>query len=82
MRGSTGKSLRNRSASNRNGEQKMCLSNVYREKVDDSNLLAKNVADIKIEDGKIYFTDIMGIRTMFDGTLQQIDLTENFIIVK
>ena len=37
---------------------------------------------IKIEDGKIYFTDIMGIRTMFDGTLQQIDLTENFIIVK
>ena len=60
----------------------MCLSNVYREKVDDSNLLAKNVADIKIEDGKIYFTDIMGIRTTFDGTLQQIDLTENFIIVK
>lgn len=60
----------------------MCLSNVYREKVDDSNLLAKNVADIRIEDGKIYFTDIMGIRTMFDGTLQQIDLTENFIIVK
>ena len=60
----------------------MCLSNVYRDKVDDSNLLARNVADIKIEDGKIYFTDIMGIRTMFDGTLQQIDLTENFIIVK
>jgi len=60
----------------------MCLSNVYREKVDDSNLLAKNVADIKFEGGKIYFTDIMGIRTVFDGTLQQIDLTENFIIVK
>ena len=39
----------------------MCLSNVYKEKVDDSNLLAKNVADIKFEDGKIYFTDIMGI---------------------
>ena len=60
----------------------MCLSNVYRDKVDDSNLLARNVADIKIEDGKIYFTDIMGIRTVFDGTLEQIDLTENFIIVK
>ena len=60
----------------------MCLSNVNKEKVDDSNLLAKNVADIKFEDGKIYFTDIMGIRTVFDGTLEQIDLTENFIIVK
>lgn len=60
----------------------MCLSNVYREKVDDSNLLARNVADIRIENGKIWFTDIMGIRTEFDGTLEQIDLTENFIIVK
>lgn len=59
----------------------MCLSNVYRDKVDDSNLLAKNVADIRIEDGKVYFTDIMGIRTAFDGELKQIDLTENFIIV-
>jgi predicted RNA-binding protein len=60
----------------------MCLSNVYRNNVDDSNLLAKNVADIKFVDGKIVFTDIMGIRTTFDGTLEQIDLTVNFIIVK
>jgi predicted RNA-binding protein len=60
----------------------MCLSNVYRNSVDDSNLLAKNVADIKIENGKIIFTDIMGIRTAFDGNLEQIDLTENFIIVR
>jgi predicted RNA-binding protein len=60
----------------------MCLSNVYRNSVDDSNLLAKNVADIKIENGKVIFTDIMGIRTAFDGSLEQIDLTENFIIVK
>lgn len=59
----------------------MCLSNVYRNSVDDSNLLARNVADIKIEDGKVFFTDIMGIRTAFDGELKQIDLTENFIIV-
>jgi len=59
----------------------MCLSNVYKDSVDDSNLLAKNVADIKLQDGKIYFTDIMGIRTAFDGELKQIDLTENFIIV-
>ena len=59
----------------------MCLSNVYKNSVDDSNLLARNVADIKIEDGKVYFTDIMGIRTAFDGELKQIDLTENFIIV-
>ena len=60
----------------------MCLSNVYKGSVDNSNLLARNVADIKFADGKIYFTDIMGVRTAFDGTLKQIDLTENFIIVE
>ena len=60
----------------------MCLSNVYKNSVDDSNLLARNVADIRIENGKVIFTDIMGIRTAFDGSLEQIDLTENFIIVK
>ncbi len=60
----------------------MCLSNVYKNSVDESNLLARNVADIRIENGKVIFTDIMGIRTAFDGSLEQIDLTENFIIVK
>lgn len=60
----------------------MCLSNVYKNNLDEKNLLAKNVADIKFIDGKIVFTDIMGIRTTFDGSLEQIDLTENFIIVK
>ena len=60
----------------------MCLSNVYRNSVDDSNLLAKNVADIKVDNGKIWFTDIMGIRTAFDGQLEKIDLMENYVIVR
>ena len=60
----------------------MCLSNVYKNEVSDANLLAKNVADIKMQDGQIIFTDLMGIRTTFDGSLERIDLTDNFIIVK
>ena len=60
----------------------MCLSNVYKNEVSDANLLARNIADIKIENGKVYFTDIMGVRTVFDGELAQIDLTENYIIIK
>jgi predicted RNA-binding protein len=50
--------------------------------VSDANLLARNIADIKIENGKVYFTDIMGVRTAFDGELAQIDLTENYVIIK
>jgi predicted RNA-binding protein len=60
----------------------MCLSNVYKNEVSDANLLARNVADIRIENGMVYFTDIMGIRTAFNGSLEQIDLTENYIIVR
>ena len=60
----------------------MCLSTVYKNEVNDANLLARNVADIKVENGKIVFTDLMGIRTVFDGTLEKIDLMDNYVIVK
>ena len=60
----------------------MCLSTVYKNEVSDANLLARNVADIKFEDGLIIFTDLMGVRTTFDGSLERIDLTDNYIIVK
>ena len=59
----------------------MCLSTVYKNEVSDANLLAKNVADIKVENGQIIFTDLMGIRTTFDGTLQKVDLMDNYVIV-
>lgn len=38
----------------------MCLSTVYRNEVSDANMLAKNVADVRIENGKILFTDLIG----------------------
>ena len=60
----------------------MCLSTVYKNEVNDANLLAKNVADIRIENGQIIFTDLMGIRTVFDGSLEKIDLMDNYVIVR
>ena len=60
----------------------MCLSTVYKNEVNNSNLLARNVADIKVDGGKIIFTDLMGIRTVFDGTLEKIDLMDNYVIVR
>ena len=60
----------------------MCLSTVYKNEVNDANLLAKNVADIKMENGQIIFTDLMGIRTDFDGSLEKIDLMDNYVIVR
>ena len=60
----------------------MCLSTVYKNEVDDANLLARNVADIKVENGQIIFTDLMGIRTVFDGSLEKVDLMDNYVIVR
>lgn len=45
-------------------------------------MLAKNIADIKVENGQIIFTDLMGIRTVFDGSLEKVDLMDNYVIVK
>ena len=60
----------------------MCLSTVYKNEVNDANMLAKNVADIKVDGGKPIFTDLMGIRYTFDGTLEKVDLMDNYVIVK
>lgn len=60
----------------------MCLSTVYKNEISDANLVARNVADIKIDNGTIYFTDLMGVRTAFDGTLEKVDLMDNYVIVR
>ena len=60
----------------------MCLSTVYKNEVNDANMLARNVADIKIDNGQIIFTDLMGIRTVFDGTLEKVDLMDTYVIVR
>lgn len=59
----------------------MCLSTVYKNEVADANLIARNVAEIKMENGKLILTDLMGIRKVIDAEVEKIDLMENFIIV-
>ena len=56
----------------------MCLSTVYNEK---HEMLAKNVATVKAEKGRLIFTDILGIHTAIDGTIEKVDLMENEIFV-
>ena len=60
----------------------MCLTMENKNEVNDANLLAKNVADIRVDGGKIIFTDLMGIRYTFDGTLEKVDLMDNYVIVR
>lgn len=56
----------------------MCLSTVYNEK---HEMLAKNVAAVRAEKGRLIFTDILGISTAVDGRIDRVDLMENEIFI-
>jgi predicted RNA-binding protein len=60
----------------------MCLSTVYAIRRDKPEQLCKNVASVTVRDGKLVFTDIMGIPTVVDASIERIDLMDNFIYVR
>ncbi|MBQ6366535.1 MAG: CooT family nickel-binding protein [Oscillospiraceae bacterium] len=57
----------------------MCLSTVYNEK---HEMLARNVASVKAEKGRIIFIDIMGIPLTVAGEIEKVDLMENEILIR
>ncbi len=56
----------------------MCLSTGYNQK---NEKLAGNVAAVRAENGRVIFTDILGISTTVEGTIDSIDLMENLIYI-
>ncbi len=60
----------------------MCLSSVYVREQDKRELLAKNVATVRVRDGKLVFTDIMGAVTEADAEIETVDLMENYIYIR
>ncbi len=60
----------------------MCLSNVYRKNGDEDVFMLKNIAQVQTNGDKLIFTDLMGARTEFTGTIINIDLLENIILVR
>lgn len=61
----------------------MCLSNVYRLNADNEReLILKNAASMAMKDGKLVFTNLMGLKTVVEGTVENVDLINNFILVR
>lgn len=60
----------------------MCLSTVYRKDGEEDVFMLRNIAKVEACGEKLLFTDLMGIETEFAGTLLDIDLLENIILVK
>lgn len=60
----------------------MCLSTVYKQNNGENVFMFKNIAKVEVTDNILIFTDLFGVRSEFAGKITEIDLTENFILVK
>lgn len=60
----------------------MCLSTVYVLGEGEKKQVAKNVAEVKVRDGRLYFTDIMGATVEEDADIEVVDLTDSFIYIR
>ena len=60
----------------------MCLSTVYKNTMEDSSIVMKNVMRIDCRDGLVILTDLMDRQVEIPGTLVQANLVDGFVIVK
>lgn len=60
----------------------MCLSTVYSLRDGEREQICKNIADIRVENGELVFTDIMGVSTVRKAAIERIDLTDNYVLIR
>ena len=60
----------------------MCLSTVYKNKMEESSIVMKNVMRIDCNDGQVILTDLMDRQVAIEGYLVQANLVDGFVIVK
>ena len=60
----------------------MCLSTVYKNQKEEASIVMRNVMRIECRDGNVILTDLMDRTTSIEGTLQEANLVDGFVIVK
>ncbi len=60
----------------------MCLSTVYKNVMEPTSILMKNVMAIECREGKVILTDLMERQLEIQGTLEKADLVDGYVIVK
>ena len=60
----------------------MCLSTVYKNKMEPETIVMKNVMHIECKDGMVILTDLMDRQVAIEGTLEEANLVDGFVIVK
>ena len=60
----------------------MCLSTVYKNKMEPETVIMKNVMHIECKDGVVILTDLMDRQVAVEGVLESANLVEGFVIIK
>ena len=60
----------------------MCLSTVYRNKMDSESIIMRNVMSIECQDGMVILTDLMERTVAIEGQLERTNLVDGYVIVK
>lgn len=60
----------------------MCLSTAYRNAKTPEAIFMKNVMEIQIKDDVILLTDLLGNEMAVEGTLQEANLVEGFVLIQ
>ena len=60
----------------------MCLSTVYKNKMEPAAIAMRNVMAIECRDGQVILTDLMERQLVIEGTLERDNLVDGFVIVK
>ena len=60
----------------------MCLSTVYRNKMDNESIVMRNVMSIECQDGMVILTDLMERTVAIEGQLERANLVDGYVIVK
>ena len=60
----------------------MCLSTVYKNTMEPASILMKNVMSIECKNGDVILTDLMDRQVAIEGTLEEANLVDGFVVVK
>ena len=60
----------------------MCLSTVYKNKMEPESVVMRNVMRIDCKDGMVILTDLMERTVAIEGQLETANLVDGFVVVK
>jgi predicted RNA-binding protein len=60
----------------------MCLSTVYKNKLEPEAVIMKNVMSIECRDGYVILTDLMERQVAIEGVLEKANLVDGIAIVR